>query len=196
MPQKRNTQPCSCGCGEVPAYGRFMLGHHHRGKIRGTLGDRVRMRIQVVDDRDACHLWTGYVNRQGYGRIFSGPPRNTQILATHAVLELAGIPIKPGECVLHSCDTPACVNIRHLRIDDRAANNRESWERRRAAWQINPPDRRGERIVTAKLTAEDVLELRRRYARGDTTYERLAQERGLSLSTVHRAITGQTWKHL
>jgi hypothetical protein len=47
----------------------------------------------------------------------------------------------------------------------------------------------------AKLTAEIVLECRRRFAAGENSYA-LAGEFGVTQPTMHAAISGKTWKHL
>lgn len=55
--------------------------------------------------------------------------------------------------------------------------------------------RRGEQINTAKLTEEQVLEIRRRKANGDRTLD-LAKEYGLTKGAINRLASGKTWKHL
>lgn len=47
----------------------------------------------------------------------------------------------------------------------------------------------------AKLTAEIVLECRRRFAGGENSYA-LAREFGVAQPTMHKAIIGGTWKHV
>lgn len=53
----------------------------------------------------------------------------------------------------------------------------------------------GERSASAKLTAETVMECRRRYAAGESQ-RALAREFGVHQSTVSLAITGVNWAHL
>lgn len=54
----------------------------------------------------------------------------------------------------------------------------------------------GEKDGMAILTEEQVLEIRRRYASGDTTYKALAQEYGMSHFTIGGIVRGESWKHL
>jgi DNA invertase Pin-like site-specific DNA recombinase len=48
---------------------------------------------------------------------------------------------------------------------------------------------------TAKLTDEQVRDLRRRYAAGERL-AKLARELGINRSTALRAATGKAWRHL
>jgi len=55
--------------------------------------------------------------------------------------------------------------------------------------------RRGEAVNTAKLTARDVLEIRRARANG-TTYPSLAAQFGLSITHVGRIVRRENWRHI
>jgi len=76
-----------------------------------------------------CWLWTGAKMHKGYGQIFvNGSSKK----ATHISLELDGRP-RPSKksWALHSCDTPECVNPRHLRWGSASENTREAFARGR-----------------------------------------------------------------
>lgn len=92
-----------------------------------------------VGNRDACWLWTGPIVN-GYGRLFhwvdTRKRRKTSFGAHRVSLMLSGLAIPRGLCVLHSCDTPRCVNPAHLRVGTQADNNRDARERGRA---VKPP---------------------------------------------------------
>lgn len=67
-------------------------------------------------------------------------------------------------------------------------------------------DNRGEKSGTAKLTREDVMEIRRRYgpyskngrgrAQGGDTQRSLAAEYGVSWQRIGSIVRGETWSHL
>lgn len=55
---------------------------------------------------------------------------------------------------------------------------------------------RGERAGGAKLTAEQVVAIRRRYAAGGVTQRTLAQEYGVSCALIAKIVQGHVWRHL
>lgn len=77
---------------------------------------------------NGCWIWTGSFFKDGYGQM----KRNGKNLKAHRVFfEAHKGPIPEGLCVLHKCDTPACVNPEHLwagtnlqNIQDRDRKNR------------------------------------------------------------------------
>lgn len=176
---------CHCGCGRKTALAPinnkrrnwlkgkpepFVLGH---GYIRTkTPEERFWEKVDKSSGEDACWLWTGYCdNKKGYGRIrWRGRPH----VASRVAWEIAhGIP-DDDLFVLHSCDNPRCVNPAHLflgtnqdNIDDRERKNRN-----------RPP--RGEKHWCSKLTDSQVLEIRSRYAAGETNQRQLGREYGVS----------------
>lgn len=94
-------------------------------------------RTEAVNDsmpvtETGCWLWLGHWNSHGYGRIALGR-RGAFISAHRAAYEQVHGPIKPGMCVCHKCDTPACVNPDHLFLGSHAANMRDRKNKGRYA---------------------------------------------------------------
>jgi len=54
----------------------------------------------------------------------------------------------------------------------------------------------GEGNSSAKLTEDDVYEIRDRYAEGGCTHATLAQEFGVTRTTIWHILTRRTWRHL
>ncbi len=136
-------------------------------------------------------LWTGFVNKSGYGTIYPGctskrGTRNSR--ASRVSYELFVGPIPDGLLVLHSCDTPACISPVHLFLGTQADNMADKVSKGRQA--------RGKRHGCGKRTEADVREIRRRYAAGDITQKQLADEFNVYQSSIGRAIDGSTWKHI
>ena len=87
--------------------------------------------------------------------------------AHRVVWELLHGKIPSGQCVLHSCDNPACCNPDHLRLGTQLENIRERNEKKRTARgarsgvNTKPWTRaRGTRGGLSKLTEEQVRAIR------------------------------------
>lgn len=74
---------------------------------------------------DGCWLWTGAKNRQGYGVFSEAGRASGTTLAPRYAWEFFRDVIPDGKCVLHKCDTPACVNPEHLFLGTRSDNNQD-----------------------------------------------------------------------
>lgn len=74
---------------------------------------------------------------------------------------------------------------------------REKNARRKAERQANPaPIQRGEEKTAARLTAEQVMDLRARRANEGTSYRALAKAFGIGNTTVRDICLGLRWAHL
>lgn len=135
-----------------------------------------------------CIEWAGCLTQDGYGqRAYKGKVRYTHRIA---YCEHHGIDIESikGIVIRHKCDNPPCMNPEHLEPGTHADNARDRSERDRTA--------RGQAAGLAKLTAEQVSEIRRRYKRGsrDSNTYTLSAEYGIDQTTVARITRGETWK--
>lgn len=129
-----------------------------------------------------CWLWTGKNAAGGYGYV-----EWTKALAhRHAWESLRG-PIPAGMLVRHTCDVPACINPAHLRVGTRQENTADALARQRVAAGTHHP--------AAIFTADQVREIRARYANGETQWS-LGNEFGASRSTIWALLTGKTYKHV
>ena len=111
-----------------------------------------------VDRSGECWLWTA-AKVQGYGS-FDGRR------AHRVAWELAYGPIPKGvgyhgTCVLHRCDTPACVNPAHLRLGtqadnmaDRDAKGRQRRPREQRVTPLTPEQAREQKQAEAQAQAE------------------------------------------
>lgn len=80
-----------------------------------------------VDTSGECWLWTGETNNHGYGRftLWHGN-RRTRIFTHRLALSLTGVALAPHDVVMHTCDTPACVRVDHLRVGTQLDNVRDA----------------------------------------------------------------------
>lgn len=144
----------------------------------------------LVQKGDKCWLWNGKVDRDGYGRLyFDGKMQ----LAHRVSYQLVNGPITNGLYVLHHCDTPRCVNPNHLFLGTQADNIRDAVKKERL---VKPPKLTGARNPNNKLSAEQVLEIRRRYVKGKVGAPTLAKEFGLNTKTVQQIVKRQVWRHI
>lgn len=152
--------------------------------LKFTLMNRCRLA------ENGCWEWVGQTHK-GYGRFDSDGIQMKALKSSkrgaHQVSYEAFNGVIPrGLVVRHTCDNPCCVNPDHLILGTQADNvaDREARGRRK--------DINGEKIGTAKLTAEKVLEIRA----SELSYAQLAEIYGVDKSNIALIKTGKSWKHL
>lgn len=150
-----------------------------------TEAERARFALKVDrrGGRDACWPYIGCRSQQGYA-IFQ--VRKGWAARAHRIAYFLATGLEP-RIVRHRCDNPPCCNPRHLLSGTHRENMADMVERSRQA--------RGERVATAKLTAERVSELRQRAARGESS-RALARDCGVSQVAVNAAVRRATWRHI
>lgn len=80
--------------------------------IAATLRDRFDDKW-TPEPNTGCWLWLAAGGRGGYG-VIKLPHSKKNSSAHRVAFELYVGPVPPGMCVLHRCDTRACVNPAHL----------------------------------------------------------------------------------
>lgn len=149
------------------------------GVMRVEDGDLIQ-RHSTPEPNCGCWLWTGNINKWGYGRL--GRQRRERQAHRLSFLVFNG-PIPEQTLVLHSCDVPCCVNPRHLRLGTSSDNVQDALTRKRHVALS------GEHNPLAKLTREAVSEIRT----STETISALARRFGVSRRAVRFAKTGETW---
>jgi hypothetical protein len=140
-----------------------------------------------VNKTETCWLWTAYAPIDtGYGRFkYQGKQYDVHKLVW---VILYGDPGK-GMCVLHACDVRHCLRPEHLFTGTKADNVRDMDKKGR---RVSP---RGEMNGMAILTAEKVIEIRKRYAAGEKSPD-LAAEYGVVKGQIWSVATYKSWKHV
>lgn len=161
-----------------------------------------------------CWEWTGGKTPFGYGTFKIG---NRPRAAHRFAWELANGPIPDKLSVLHRCDNPSCVRFDHLFTGTQGDNVRDAASKGRLArgqrngkhthpekrqrgdshWQRRTPERaaRGERVGGAKLTENQVREIRALRSEGATLIS-IAALYGVRLTNIQQIVTRQTWRHV
>jgi hypothetical protein len=140
----------------------------------------------VLDN--GCIVWMKSRSKAGYGqKAVNGSKEYTHRLACQ-IKHGKG---EPKQEVLHSCDNPPCLNPDHLRWGTRKQNVADMIQRGRSV--LNPVN--GEKNGMAKLSKEDVLEIRILHGRGFILTD-LAQIYGVTAAQIHLIVTRKLWKEI
>jgi hypothetical protein len=145
-------------------------------------------------DLGPCWVWTAGCDSNGYGVITVAKGKKDR---THRVAWQLGVgPIPDGMHVLHHCDNPPCTNYeRHLFLGTHADNMRDMGDKERAGFQRHPEAAvRGEKSCNAKLTEDQVREMRRRYRPGNGAA--LAREFNIHQKTLMQIVNRTSWRHV
>jgi hypothetical protein len=86
--------------------------------------------VNPIETEKGCFEWIGAKNELGYGRFFyQGKNR----IATRIVWILENYELPDNLWVLHHCDNPACVNIKHLWLGNHQDNMTDMNKKKRHA---------------------------------------------------------------
>lgn len=157
----------------------------------GEISEATRLRFfEKVRLGKGCWEWLAGIDTRGYGRFRLFVDGKREDSAHRAAWLMEHGPIPDGLCVLHHCDNRRCVRPSHLYLGTKKdnANDREIRGRGR---QPN-----GEAHGKAKLTKEDVLEIRRLYQTGLYHQAVIAKRLGIAQTNVSAIVRRETWKHI
>jgi hypothetical protein len=153
--------------------------------------------VKRLPGKNACWLWTGTRQRpnDGYGLFYVG--RRTvrgnlcSSIAHRVAWELAHNehlpPPNKYDQINHMCDVRHCVRPEHLYRGTQRQNMLDREARGR-----NP--QHGARGPRARLTPEEIAEIRMRYATGRVSQQRLAGIFGITQQQISRIIVGRNWR--
>lgn len=148
--------------------------------------------LSKTEAQGDCMEWTGMRNRAGYGvvSIFG-----RKVIASRAVFELANGTFHCWMCVCHRCDNPPCVNPDHLFLGTHKDNIKDAQFKGRLKTNLIL-GRFGSDNGNARLTEEQVLEIRAIRAKHGTAYKELATLYSVAPQTIRQICLGERWKKL
>lgn len=152
------------------------------GALGTREGEGLRfLRSLTLGTTDCIEYPFGKFQATGYGRVREGG----RARPAHVVsFELHVGSVLPGFEVCHNCGNRPCVNPAHLRADSHRANM--------ADCVAHGTHTRGARNGRAKLTADQVVDIRRAVA-GGAQQKALARSLGVSPQTINHIVKRRTW---
>lgn len=135
-----------------------------------------------VRGEDECWPWKGNTQRGGYG--INLPHRRAYALKKGK--------LRKGLVIRHTCNNPPCCNPKHLIQGTQKKNLEQMRKEGRAGDCRNLGSKHGR----AKLTEEQVLEIRREYAEKGTSQSALGLKYGVAQTKISAIVRRETWKHI
>ena len=152
-------------------------------KIVGSGGEAEAILKHSVENSMGCWLWTGRRQNYGYGQI-TVDSRDKLI---HRISYEAFIgPIPKGLLIRHRCHEKLCCNPLHLE----PGTDRDNWLDMIVDGHTRLIEQDGSANLMAKLTEDEVYEIRERFKTGQITSKELAQEYGVARRAIERTICG------
>lgn len=131
-------------------------------------------------DETKCFIWNDNVDKDGYGRFYYD---YKEYKAHRVVYELYIGPISDGKLVCHTCNTPGCVNLRHLYLDTHKGNME----------YMSECGRNG----NSKLEINDVLDILQNIDNGTyTSVTQIMNHYGISRPNIHDILSGKIWRQV
>jgi hypothetical protein len=156
---------------------------------------------EKVNKTETCWIWKASKRHKGYGAfVWCNNGEVVQGRAHRFSWEIHNGEIPRGFCVLHKCDTPACVNPDHLFLGTKAENNADMHKKGR-----NVPGGthckgagkypKGEDHPNAKLCKSSVVAIREDKDSG-MSYSAIAKKYKIGIATAWKICQKRIWAHV
>jgi hypothetical protein len=154
------------------------------------------VRVQIGAP-DVCWEWLGAKSSSGYGNLswlglHVQAHRVAYFLGSgnidlHTNFRQKGVAKRYQKFVLHKCDNRLCCNPKHLFLGSMRTNLLDAYEKGR---KTQPKSQH----ANAKLTAAQVIEIRKRYDAGETKQKQLAAEFGVTQRVISLVTRHETYR--
>ncbi len=134
-----------------------------------------------------CVEWTAATDKDGYGKFQTGKHKCQSHHRAHKWIYEQLVGRVGDNYVLHECDNPRCVHVKHLFLGDAADNHADSKSKNRHSY--------GSKNGMSKLTETQVKQIRRKYDQG-MTLDEIADQYPVTRVPIHQIVTRKTWKHV
>lgn len=141
--------------------------------------------IEFIVNENGCFICTSHAKDwDGYPLL----KRNGKMIRmSRYIYEECFGPIKEGNVIRHKCDNPECINPEHLEQGTPRENSLDMVRRNRST--------KGERNPAAKLTEEQVREIRKLKSFG-VQYKEISAKYGISIKSAVNIVKRRVWKHV
>lgn len=112
-----------------------------------TLWERI-IEKAVRNEDSGCLEWMGARAGVGYGYFTIRKPEKKNIYVHRAVYSAFFGDIPEGMVIMHSCDNPACCEIKHLSLGTKSDNALDMVAKDRHPPQMRPGFVHGKRLIT------------------------------------------------
>lgn len=164
----------------LPAYSVSSTGRVRRDALTYGGGGSVRTPTGTLSQRALP---------SGHRQVTVSIENQPRTLLVHRLVAEAFLPAPPAgkDCVCHHDDDPSNNRPDNLFWGSKADNSADMVRKGRSV--------RGERVKGAKLTADQVMDIRRRLASGENQYE-VAAQYGVGQANISMIAKRVTWRHL
>lgn len=152
-----------------------------------------------IGDADSCWMWTGCVDRVGYGIAHF----NLRSWRAHRIALILSLGFDIGNLVaMHICDNPGCCNPAHLKAGTSKENSRDMVIKGRGYqgekhWTVrrNEDVPRGSHSHVSKFTDDQVRQMKQMLRDGVPRKE-ISAIFGIKLTNLQSIVSGHTWRHV